>query len=204
MATLADLRTGLSRDLRDTSNATFSVSEIDDLINQGIDAVGDLYPREIVQTIGTVSAGVVSYAASSYTRVYRLDVYTSAGSYRTEIPQGIGGANTGWEFHGGIIYLPPSYTWTAGDTLRAFGYGRYVQLSASTQTTDLDATATWAVRVFGQKEAFERLISDRVKFQQWQSNSNATDVTALGLAQLASSARQRWRNEQIRLRRMRK
>lgn len=204
MATLSDLRTYLARDLRDTSNNTWGVTTLDDLINQGIDTLADVYPKEIVQTIGTVAAGTVSYSASSFTNIYRLDVYTSAGSYRAEIPHGIGGANSGWELHGSVVYLPPSYTWTAGDTLRAFGYGRYIQLSASTQTTDLDATGIFAVRVFGVAEAYGRLISDRAAFQQWQANAQGVDTTALGLAQLASQARERWRREQQRLRRMRK
>jgi len=204
MATLADLRTRLSMELRDTGNDTWSVAEVDDLINQGIDALADVYPKEIVQTIGTISAGVLSYAASSYSRVYRLDLYTSAGSYRTEIPHGYGSANSGWELHGGVIYLPPSYAYPTGDTIRAFGYGRYVQLSAATQTTDLASEGIYAVLVFAQSEAYSRLISDRVKFQQWQANSNATDTTALGLAQVATASARRWEAEQRRLRRLRK
>ncbi len=205
MTTLADLETYCARDLRDTGNATWSTSELDDLINQGIDALADVYPKEIVQTIGTVAANTYSYAASSFTNIYRLDIYTSDGSYRMTLEPGIGdGPNSGWELHGGVVYLPPSYAWTAGDTLQAWGYGRYLQLSASSSTTDLDASGVWAVRVFVQAEAFGRLIADRAKFQQWQSSSNNTDVTALGLAQLAAGARQRWREERNRLRRMRK
>lgn len=204
MTTLADLRTQLASDLRDTSNLTWSTTELDYLLNQGIDALADVYPKEIVQTIGTVSAGVTSYAASSFTNIYRLDVYTSGGSYRAEIPHGIGGANSGWEMHGQVIYLPPSYTYTAGDTLRAWGYGRYIQLSAATQTTDLDQSGIWAVLVFARVEALAALVTDRSKYQQWQTNTNGVDTSALGLGQLLSQARNRWRDEKQRLRRMRK
>ena len=204
MATLSDLRTTVARRLRDSSNTTWTTAELDDLINQAIDEIADFYPREIVTTIGTVSAGVVSYAASSYTNIYRLDIYTSAGSYRTTFPHGIGGANSGWELHGGIVYLPPSYSYTAGDTLKAWGYGRYVQLAASTSTTDLDQSGIWALVSYCQAEGLQQLVNDRAKFQQWQSNTNNTDVTALALAQLASAAQNRWRRQQQRLRRMRK
>lgn len=205
MATLADLRTYVSRDLRDTGNATWSVAEVDDLINQGIDALADVYPKEIVQTIGTIAAGTYSYAAASFTNLYRLDFYTSDGTYHGQLDHGFGGgANGGWELHGGVVYIPPSYTFQTGDTLRAFGYGRYIQLSASTATTDLSSEGIFAVRVFAQAEAFGRMIADRVKSQQWQSNSNATDTTALGLAQIAGSAARRWEKEKSRLRRLRK
>lgn len=205
MATLSDLRTQVSRDLRDTSNATFTTSEVDDLVNQGIDAIASFYPREIVQTVGTVSAGVFSYSVSAFQAIYRLDIYTSAGSYRATLPHAFeNNPNSGWETHGGVLYLPPSWPLTSGDTLRAFGYGAYTQLSASTSTTDLDTSAQWAVRVFAQAEAFQRLMNDRAKFQQWQSDSNNTDVSIVQLASVMSQARQRWRDEKQRLRRLRK
>ena len=127
MTTLADLRTSISRSLRDTSNLTWSVTEIDDLVNQGIDAIADFYPREIVQTLGTVSAGVSSYSATSFTRIYRLDIYSSAGTYLGEFSHGFGDADSGWELHGGVLYMPPNITLDTGNTLKAFGYGRYVQ-----------------------------------------------------------------------------
>ena len=205
MTTLANLETYLARDLRDTTNAVFSTAELDDLINQGISALASFYPKQIVQTIGTVSSGTYSYSASSFTRIYRIDIYSSTGSYKSTLDGYIGGSpNTGWEMHGGIVYLPPLVTFTAGDTLRAFGYGAYIQLSASTATTDLDADGIWAVRVYAQVEAFERLLADRVTFQQWQASPGNTDVTAMALASLARSARARWLEEQQRLRRLRK
>ena len=205
MTTLADLETQVSRDLRDTTNAVFSVAEVDDLINQGISALASFYPKQVVQTIGTVSAGVYSYSASAFTRIYRIDIYSSAGSYKSTLDGYIGGSpNTGWEQHGQVVYLPPLVTFTAGDTLRAFGYGGYIQIAASSNSTDLDTDAIWAVRVFAQVEAFERLLADRATFQQWQASPGNTDVTAMALASLARSARARWLGEQQRLRRLRK
>lgn len=205
MATFSELKTQVSRDLRDSSNNTWSTAEVGDLINQGIDALADFYPREIVQTVGTVSAGVVSYAASSYTNVYRLDVYTAGGEYAGAIPHGIGdGPDSGWEFHGGVLYLPPSWLPGAGHTLRAWGYGRYLQLSADSATTDVDAAGIWAVRVFCQAEGFGRLLADRAAFQQWQADPGNVDVTSLALNQLVFAQRRRWQEERQRLRRMRK
>lgn len=204
MATLSDLRTALAIDLRDTSNATWSTPEIDRLINQGIDALSVVYPKEIVQTVGTVSAGVSSYSVSDFTNISKVSFYASDGTYRMTLDPALGDPNSGWEVHAGVLYLPPSYTFEPGSTIHVFGYGRYIQLAASTSTTDLDSTGTWAVMVFAQAEALGRLISDRARFQQWQANSNGSDVTALGMAQLASAARARWQEERQRLRRMRK
>lgn len=204
MTTLAQLETQISAAVGDTGNTTFSLTVIDTLINQGIDAIGSIYPREIVQTIGTVSAGVTSYSVSSFSHIYRVDIYTSDGSYRMTLPNGIGGADSGWEMHGGVLYLPAGWTFTNGDTLRAWGYGGYVQLSASSSTTDLDTSGIYAVMVFCQSKAFTRLLFDRALFQQWQSNQNGSDVTETALAQVAADYRAEWRDERNRLRKVRK
>jgi hypothetical protein len=204
MATLSDIRTTVARGLRDASFDTFTVSEVDDLINQGIDALADVYPKEIVSSVGTVAASVFTYSVSSFTNIYRIDVHDSLDVYRTEIPHAFEGRNSGWETHAGVLYLPPAWPLTAGDTLRAFGYGRYVQLAAATATTDLDASGIWAVGVFAQAEGYGRLLTDRVLFAQWQAQPGNTDVTALALNQLTYAKQQRWVAEQRRLRRMRK
>lgn len=204
MATLSDIRTTVARKVRDTSNATWSTSELDDTINQGIDAIGSFYPKEIVSTFATIAAGTVTYAASSYTGIYRIDVYNGT-SFMGTLPHSIGdGADSGWELHNGIVHLPPSYTITTGYTLKAFGYSGYVQLAASTSTTDLDTTGLNALYLFCQKELLWPLVADRAKFQQWQTDTNNTDTTSLAMAQIAGAAEARWQREQRRLRRIRK
>ena len=204
MATLSDLRTYVARDLRDTSNATWSTTELDDRINQGIDAIGQFYPREIVSDFATVAAAVTSYSASAFTTIYRIDTY-SGTTYKGSVVHGTGeGPDSGWELHAGKIWLSPTFPVATGYVLRGFGYGAYTQLAAATSTTDLDTSGIWAVRVFAQVECMAQLIADRAKFRQWQTDSNNTDVTALGLAQLYQGATQRWAREVQRLRRMRK
>lgn len=205
MATLADIRTYISRDLRDTGNATFSVAEVDDLANQGIDALAAFYPREVAQSIGTVASGVFTYSVSAFNSVFRVDIHDSSGVYRDEIPRSTGdGRNSGWEVHASILYTPPMWKLTVGDTLTAFGYAGYTQLSASTQTSDLDASGLWAVRVFAQAQGFKRLLNDRAKYQQWQTEANNTDVGLVQLNNAYFSAQRDWASEQRRLRKLRR
>jgi len=205
MTTLANLITYVSQDLRDSANNTWSSSEVTDLINAGIDTLSDLKPFEKIDTT-TISAGVKTYALpSSLSLVYRVDVYTTSGSYSWTIPPAQGdGPNAGWEVHASILHLPPSVNWTAGETLRLYGYGRYVQLAASSSTTDLDTALIWALRAWCKVEAFQQLIADRVRYEQWQVSSANIDVTPIALGQLWLSSRRRWEQEQQRLRRMRK
>lgn len=206
--TLSDLETTIAAALRDSAKATFAASELDAMINQGIDALSSFYPKEVADSSLTISAGVFTYALpSTITRVFRADIYTSAGSYRFTMPKAIEvteGPNSGWETHGGVFYLPPSYTYQAGDVIRLYGYGGYIQLSASSATTDLDQSAIWALVAFCQNKAFGRLAMDRGLYQQWQTESGNSDVSLAALASAREQARREWRDEMQRLRRMRK
>jgi hypothetical protein len=88
--------------------------------------------------------------------------------------------------------------------MRLWGYGGYTQISVSSATTDLDTTAQWALRLFCRAEASAMLVMDRARFQQWQTASNNTDVTAIGLLQLSQEMSRRWEREVMRLRKLRK
>jgi hypothetical protein len=106
-----------------------------------------------------------------------------------------------------VLYLPTHYTLAVGTgTLKIFGYGAWTQIvtSQTTSITDLDVTAANAVKVFVEAEALAMLTFDRAQFQQWQVGSGNSDVTALGMNNLAMSAQQRWRQEKARIRRFRK
>jgi hypothetical protein len=204
MATLNSIITDIRSEIGDISGNTFSTSELAILVNRGIDAVADVYPKEIVSVVGTVAANVYTYAVSDFSNIYRIDVHTSAGSYRAELPHAYEGRNSGWETHAGVLYIPPDWSLTAGDTLRAFGYGRYIQLSTGTSTTEMDTTAINAVRVFVASKAYNRLLMDRALFAQYQADPANSDVTAMALNQLAFSMKQEWAAERNRLRRIRK
>lgn len=205
MATLADIRTELARELRDPSNTTFTTTELDNLINMGIDALADFYPREIVQNVATAVAGTASYALGDFENIYRLDIYSSAGSYKYTYPQATGdGPNTGWESHGGYIWISPWLPIAGGDVLKAFGYGRYVQLAASTSTTDMSRSGINAVLIFAMAEAYTRLANDRAKFVQYQTQEGNSDASLVQMNNNALSMRGRWHEERQRLRRPRK
>jgi len=206
--TLSSIRTMVRRDLRDPNGATWSDNEVNDLINSGIDWVNGLYPKDAIQTTAftqPVSGSVFSVALSDVSWVFRVDSYDGSGKFKeTVLPSTSDGPNSGWEVHNNILFLPPHYTLSSPGTLRIFGYSTFIQLSSDSTTTDMDVTALNAVRVWAQAEAFSRLLSDRVAFQQWQVQSGNSDVSALSMNQIALSNQQRVRREEIRLRRMRR
>jgi hypothetical protein len=206
--TLSALRTSVRSDLRDPNGATWSDTEISDLINSGIDWVNGFYPKEAIQTMTytqPISGELFSVALTTVSWPFRVDVYTSGGQYQeTLLPNSGDGPDSGWEVHNGILFFPPHYTMHNIGTLRIFGYAGFVQLSSSSSTKDMDTSAISSVRVWTQAEAFNRLLSDRVAFQQWQVQSGNSDVSALSLNQIALSNQARVRREESRLRRIRR
>lgn len=226
MATFQNLIDDIQTDLRDPNALTWSEAEIKSLINLGIQHVEGVYPKEIVKeysyTAPLISNGLKTVDISTTTNtaggdkfltIFRIDVFGSSSGNRTGYLESIvtstgDGANSGWEIHGGILYFPPGYTIVSPAVLRVYGYGTYnicaSGVSASAVTVDLDTAAENAVKVFVQSEALYRLVGDRASFQQWQVSSGATDVTPIGMNQLAFSARQRWKDELRRIRRMRR
>lgn len=206
--TLSSIRTMVRRDLRDPNGATWTDSEIDDLINSGIDWLNGFYPKEAIQTTAftqPVSGSVFSVALTDVSWPFRVDSYDDSGKFKeTVLPSTSDGPNSGWEVHNGIMFLPPHYTLSSPGTLRIFGYSTFIQLASSTSTTDMDYSGINAVRVWAQAEAFSRLLSDRVTFQQWQVQSGNSDVSALSMNQIALSNQQRVRREEARLRKMRR
>lgn len=209
--TFSSLLTSLRRTLRDENGTTWTDNQLGELINQGIDAIGTVYPKEVIETVAytqPIQGAVNSVTLSTVTWPIRIDVYDASSSYVETVQPTLGyGSNSGWEIHAGKVFFPPHYRFTSGTgTFRVFGYGAWapITIGVSSSTTDLDVRAQYAVKVFAEAEALTMLTYDRAQFQQWQVTAGNTDVTALGMNNLALAAQQRWRQEKARIRGFRK
>jgi hypothetical protein len=209
--TFSSLLTSLRLSLRDPNATTWSDAQLGELVNRGIDAIGSVYPCELVESVAftqPVSGAVFSSALSSVTWPVRVDIYDASGKYRETVrPSSGDGPDSGWEVHGGILYLPTRYVLaTDTGTMKVFGYGNWTQINTAqtSSSTNLDTTAQNAVKVFVEAEALTMLTFDRAQYQQWQVSSGSSDISALGMNNLALAAQQRWRQEKNRIRRLRK
>jgi hypothetical protein len=209
--TFSSLLTSLRRTLRDENGTTWTDNQLGELINQGIDAIGTVYPKEVIETVAytqPIQGAVNSVTLSTVAWPIRIDVYDASSSYVETVQPTLGyGSNSGWEIHAGKVFFPPHYRFTSDTgTFRVFGYGAWapITIGVSSSTTDLDVRAQYAVRVFAEAEALTMLTYDRAQFQQWQVTAGNTDVTALGMNNLALAAQQRWRQEKARIRGFRK
>ena len=209
--TFSSLLTSLRRNLRDTNGTTWTDDQLGELINQGIDAIETLYPKEVVDNVAytlPVQGTAYSVALTNVKWPIRVDVYNASSKYRETVKPTLGeGADSGWELHGGVLWFPPHYRFaTDTGTLKVFGYGSWspITIGTSSSTTDLDTRAQNAVKVFVAAEALSMLTFDRAQFQQWQAGAGNSDVSALGMNNLALAAQQRWRQERQRIRSFRK
>ena len=209
--TFSSLLTSLRLSLRDPNGTTWSDGQLGELINRGIDAIGDVYQSEEIQSTAftqPISGSMFSVALSTVTWPVRVDVYDDSGKYRETVrPSSGDGPDSGWETHGGILYLPTRYVLAVGTgTLNIVGYGPWTQINTSqtSSVTNLDTTAQNAVKVYVEAEALTMLTFDRAQYQQWQVSSGSSDISALGMNNLALAAQQRWRQEKNRIRRFRK
>jgi hypothetical protein len=206
--TLSALRTIVRRDLRDTgATTTWSNTELDDMIKWGVQEVSRIRPQETYEEVSYTAPAVGAFFTINtltLDTVYRVDIYVN-GKYVGIVPFAQDAqANGGWDFANGKLHMPPYYVMPNGSTLRVFGYKHYTQPTSDASSIELDDDGTNAVRAWVSKEAMFMLISDRVRFQQWQVASGASDTNSIQLAQLYSAAERRWDGVSKSVRRVRK
>jgi len=226
MALRSDIRTQIRRELRDPDGKSWSSDEINDLINAGINAVSDLSPLERREDITYTFPYTTTQGAwgkikevdpsIDFYNIFRVEILDKDSKlFETIDPNNGQGSSTGWEWWNGKILLPENYFYPTEKVtvsgseyervkIRVFGYARHLQLlNDSTESTCSDQELV-GVRAYAVAEAMTRLMVDRANFQQWQIASGATNVSISELSILSNTARLRWREEQRRLRKMRR
>jgi len=206
--TLLALRTIVRRDLRDSgATNTWSNDELNDMIKWGTQEVSRIRPQETYEEIAYTAPAVGAFFTINtltLDTVYRVDVYKDSKLVASIPFAQDAQATGGWDFINGKLHMPPYYVMPNGSTLRVFGYKHYTQPTIDTSSIELDDDGVNAVRAWVQKEAMFMLIADRVKFQQWQVASGASDTNSIQLAQLYSAAERRWDSVSKAVRRVRK
>lgn len=205
---LSALRTIVRRDLRDTgATKTWSDDEVNDMIKWGTQEVSRIRPQETYEEVAYTAPAVGAFFTIdtlTLDTVYRVDAYKS-GKLVASVPFAQDAQATGgWDFLNGKLHMPPYLVLPNGSTLRVFGYKHYTQPTTDASSIELDDDGINAVRAWVQKEAMFMLISDRVRFQQWQVASGASDTNSIQLAQLYNAADRRWSSISKATRRVRK
>lgn len=218
MTTFGNLKTYVARDLRDESNKSFSATVIGDLINDAINKVSDIIPRQFQEDItpdGSQSYQILDGDATRRTALYRVEIWQAASGslpdrYYCTIPSLrsalVNNTQAGWTVEGGSILIPYRYAQLATTDayiLRLWGTTPYLQLVNDGDTADLDSDAEFAVRECATAEGYDRLLASRALFGQWQTQANNTDMSFAQALSLAERYRQAWKDRRRQLSAMR-
>lgn len=198
------LRTSISRDLHDATNAAFVAAEVNDLINSGIAELNLLAPKEYRDTL-TLTAGVFEYALTpTVTALFRVEVWR-AGAFYFVVPKKDDESISGWDYFAGTLLLPTTLNFDdSQDSLVVMGYKQRDPLTADGNVFDGDLNGEMVVRAYCQFSSFQRLIASRALFQQWQTQANNSDVSATQLLGMAQVYSREWKELRGRVRRLRR
>ena len=205
---LATLRTSVARDLRDDEMQTWSPAQIDDLINAGIGELNRVRPLESVLPV-TYVQGTNAYPLP-FSTIFRVEVHRIGGPTLvwSPIPEATGSAGTqdGWDYFGGLINLPDTMTFNADtDEIRVWGYEDRPPVYANDEFPSfIDYDDEQGVRHYARYIGAESLLHTRLLFEQWQTQSNNSDVSATQMLQTVSTFQQAWQSTRNRLRRLRR
>ena len=205
MTTLAELRDKVANDIRDPLFATFTESQVDALINAGVNEVSRVYPKELLDDV-TLVADTYSYATEAR-QVFRVEHYRDNRVHALLYPNEADSSQGGWEVFAGEIHLPQGFVDHASigsDFVRLWGYGERAQLTADAQVLDADADGEWGIRYYARWQAFQAMLHDRALFKQWQGVSQNTDITPAQLQQDVLTYAGEWERHRNRLRRLRR
>lgn len=199
--TLAEMRTMVRRDLRDSPTApfTFDDNQVTDYINEGIVELTRAKPVEDHFYVTD---------STEQNNLGKIDVWLiwlkGPGTYQEVLPPlDSESPQQGWMYYNGTL--------TLGRTLQArfnalvesdpqyqlscFGY-RPRDIFRNDPTTELadfiDAEDEIAVRRYARWAGLKALDHDRSLFQQWQTQANNTDISATQLTQMVAGAEQEW------------
>lgn len=206
--TLAELRAALAGDLRDPGYKTFSITDMNRFLNDGLTEVNRVYPLELTEAFTCVE-DQTSYP-SRFTSAYRVEVWAEEGIVAI-LPFNDGdNSYAGWELQGTTLCVPPSvvsaevmdqYT---GLELRVTGYGRRTKMDTDGTATELDTEAELAVRWFAAYRGYSALMGDRSLYGQWAAQSNNTDVSMPMLMNLVNTASTEWNRHKTQLKSLRR
>lgn len=211
--TLASLTPLVSADLRDSSNQTFSTTDVGEMINAALAEIGRLCPQQFREDIkpSTLTASTADYllqaslfpSGNPLVEVRRVEVWDDSttpdsfvGRLRPAAGEYANVSATGWEFWGGKLTLTGAQLASLDLTkhfLRVWGYAPYPQLAGSV-SVDLPTERHYALREYCQVEGLRRLIASRELFTQWQTHDQNTNVTMAALMNMFATAQATWRS----------
>lgn len=218
--TRSEMQTTVWRALRDPGGTVFPPETINDYIDQALADLSSYRPKEQVE-VAAWPLDIFTPPFQDFTAIWKVEVVIiddpSSTSVRTiNIPYANSSSEvnrSGWEFFGGILYIPQFWAgridMTSGDNpaeMHVWGYADRDLPDDDTSILDLnDATDYLCVTNHCKAQGFETLTHDRALYQQWLAATNNTDVSPTQLQGMYAQAEgmfEKTRSRHTKMRRM--
>ena len=201
--TLAELRARVARELRDPNLKTFTQADLNDYINAGVGELNELRPLEEILTLEGDEM-MITETGIGLDYIWRVMIaYLQDGRVVKEVVVPPANDETsvysGWLHWGHRLMLPRTlFRWLHEDALGiaqlwVFGYyARDVFLTDDQVGQFRSAAEETAIRQYCMWRGWDALRSDRALFQQWQTQSNNTDISETQLINMAGTSEAEW------------
>lgn len=216
---LSELRAEIARSVRDESSKTFDVDDLNDIVNEALTEVSLAAPHMFQEDVALVAntLGYIVQAADFPTGNADIDLVQVEIWDTTQTPnqpikfmqaasaQPISGTtDAGWRMWNGLLEIDWN-TWHAfiqdqetTRVMRVWGYAPWPPMDTTNDNAIVPVSGSLlqALLICARFLAFERLMSSRALFTQWQTQANNTDVSLAGLNAIFTTAQERWKRKQ--------
>ena len=177
-----DLGPKLETALRDTSNAVWGATEIDDILAFALEETNRIRPRVVSDVIALVEEQD-TYVLTNVYEVFRVDLLDAANKLIMPLRSGqweIWGDN---QTAGQTLYLNPIYA-RDGYSLRVHGYGPYTFSGSTNPPTQVQQVIIALARA----EALRRVATERSRYEQYSTVNPRGDTSMAELIQQTNEA----------------
>lgn len=216
---LSDLRAEIARSVRDESSKTFDVDDLNDIVTEGLTEVGLAAPHMFQEDI-TPTANTLAYVVQSADfadgspdiDLMSVEVWDTTQTPNQPIKfmqaassQPISGtSDAGWRMWNGTLEIDWNswHAWLEDHeterVIRVWGYAPWPPIDTTDDNAIVPVSGSLlqALLICARFLAFERLMSSRALFTQWQTAANNTDVSLAGLNAIFTTAQERWKRKQ--------
>ena len=192
MATLEAVRDELESALYDSSNETWSTTELDYFLQRAVTRLALRAPKPVATD---AAAATITLVSGTY--YYSIDssiIQVDAVMYENSDEDLIGYMQSGWEISGDLwagtakLHVSPT-TVEQGGKLYLRGWQKYnLVAAASDQTNAITVELVPYVIASARVDAWDQLLSDRARFYQWQNQNQVQNVSINELIQMRNEA----------------
>jgi hypothetical protein len=192
MATLEAVRDELESALYDSSNETWSTTELDYFLQRAVTRLALRAPKPVATdaTVATITLVSGTYYYSIDSSIIQVD----AVMYENSDEDLIGYMKAGWEISGDLwagtakLHVSPT-TVEQGGKLYLRGHQKYtLTAAAGDQTNAVTVEHVPYIISAARVSAYDQLLSDRARFRQWQNQNQLQNVSINELLQMRAEA----------------